>query len=421
MKIALIGNCQVQSLAISAALMIAGVEIETFDYSQSYARDEERRKQFASTLKSFDYVFAQTALLSFTSEKDLRPILGDKLVTIANFYFRGLFPDSCYVGDYATRLEEPAAVNSLLVLDAFRRGLTEQAACQSFTLDAFERLGLLDAWHSSMAEMRKREANNVVDIPAADFMEDAARRYHSFLTMNHPTARLLTEYFGKVLDHVGIAHRVPAPGSYPDALADHDTNPIHDCIADYYHLHYRTLQFWRINSLGRSFTNREDYVAACYAAYRRADPATLVAHSPTDMVASLLNSTHRYLADNTVPTPESTPTPSAWPEQMQAPAISHRQISLALRPIAAKLDEVNTFVHKIHSFVQIMDPKVERIVQGLETYEHAQMVRPTPGEFQRLLHPTRVLIWVFLLMIVLQLVTILGVMFLVASKKAVLF
>ncbi len=82
MRIALIGNCQVQSLSVAARLMLDDVVLKTFDYSEAYSRDEENRKRFAAKLDDVDYVFAQTALLSYTSKKDLRPVLGDRLVIL---------------------------------------------------------------------------------------------------------------------------------------------------------------------------------------------------------------------------------------------------------------------------------------------------------------------------------------------------
>ncbi len=297
MRIAFIGNCQVESFAVSARHMLGDAEISVFDYSQSYSRDEEARRRYALGLHSTDYVFAQTATFTHTSEHDLRELLGDRLVTIANFYFRGLFPDSCYVGDFTARLDAPSTLHSVIVLDGFRRGLSEEAVCANFSNASLAALGLADSWSSSMAEMRAREAGGVLDVRLGDLMEEACRRYPAFLTMNHPSGRLVTEYFCKVLDHVGLRYRRPAEDTYPDALARHDMVPIHDFVAELYELPYRTQQSWKINALGGA-TSREDYVSACFAAYAQQDPAKLLVHSPTDLVAALRASAFRHLVEH---------------------------------------------------------------------------------------------------------------------------
>ena len=297
MRIAFIGNCQVESFAVSARHMLEDAEISVFDYSQMYSRDEEARRRYVLGLHSTDYVFAQTATFTHTSEHDLREILGNRLVTIANFYFRGLFPDTCYVGDFAARLDLPSTLHSVIVLDGFRRGLSEEAVCARFSSASLDAMGLADAWSSSMAEMRAREANGVLDVPLGELMEEACRRYPAFLTMNHPSGRLITEYFAKVLDHLGLRYSLPAEAPHPDALARHDMVPIHDFVAERHGLPYRTQQSWKINALGGA-TSREDYVKACFEAYAQHDPVSLLVHSTTDLVASLRQSAFRHLVEH---------------------------------------------------------------------------------------------------------------------------
>ena len=166
---------------------------------------------------------------------------------------------------------------------------------------------------------------------------------------------------------------MPPPGTYPDALADHDMTPIYDFVADHYRLEYRTAQTWTLNSLGRGFTSRADYTAAFYSAYNQADPATLVVHSPTDMVASLLESPHRYLVDGAALPSTATRCRTDTAGESRAAALTHRQLALALRPLKERLDETATFIHKVHSFAQIMDPKVERLTQDLSAEARQQL------------------------------------------------
>ncbi len=333
--------------------MIEDAQVRVFDYSMAYSREEAARQDFADGLGDCDYILAQTALLSHTNERILRERFGQRVVTIANFYFRGLFPDSCYVGDFSHRFDHPTAVNSIIVLDAFRRGLSEAQAQSAFTIATYERLGLLDAWQSSMAEMRLREANGVVTVPGADFMEEACRNYPAFLTMNHPSAPMLMEYLARVFRALDVRHQAVSLGRLQDPLALHDTTPVLDPIADYYQLPYRTSQRFKINALGQRHVSLEEYIARFYAAYREAGPAALVAHSPSDLVAALREDpARRFLADPAAPAPEAA---AAAPE---AATVDQRFI-----PLAPSVEEIKVLVHHVHSYLQVFDPKLESLSQ----------------------------------------------------------
>jgi hypothetical protein len=367
-RIAFIGNCQVESLAVSAKHMLDDAEISMFDYSQHYSRDEEERRRYVLGLHSTDYVFAQTATFSHTSEHDLREVLGDRLVTIANFYFRGLFPDTCYIGDFHGRLDTPSTLHSAIVVDGFRRGLSEEEVCARFDGETLDALGLGEAWESSVAEMRAREANGVLDVPVGALMEEACRRYPAFLTMNHPSGRLMTEYFSKVLDHLGLPHRLPAEDSYPDALARHDMVPIHDFVAERLGLAYRTRQDWKVNSLGGA-TSREDYVAACFQAYAQHDPQSLLIHSPTDMVASLRHSAYRYLVERDGAEAVRNPRLPDSARRSRERRLSGT-LADAMQPLETAVAEVSEAVRTGQALAGI-DPKLLDLAERLRRMEEA--------------------------------------------------
>ena len=380
MRVAFIGNCQVQTLAVLSRVMLDASEIRVFDYSEPYSRIEANRQRFAENLTDCDWIFAQTALLNYTSERDLRPIYGGKLITIANFYFRGLFPDSCYIGDYSHRVSDPIAVNSILVLDAYRRGLSEAGALRQFAIDVVERLGLLDAWPSSMDEMRRREANGSVDVRAADLMEEACRQYPAFLTMNHPGAPLLADYLRQVFSFAGINHGHVNALKVVDPLAEHDTTPILDEVAEHYRLPYRVSQKWKINAMGRRFIGREEFIAVCYEAYRRCDPERLLVHSPTDLVAALKSDPSlAYLVDHTVAAPIEADRHDIGYSMgpLAIKELVRDEVGRAVRPLADSVEEIRHYTHKVHSYLEVIDPKVERLIQYAE---HADAVVGLPAE-----------------------------------------
>ena len=72
------------------------------------------------------------------------------------------------------------------MLDAYLTGKSEKQALKSFELENFRRLGLLEAWDTSLEEMRHRR-DQETGVPAADFIEAYCREFPGFLAMNHPT------------------------------------------------------------------------------------------------------------------------------------------------------------------------------------------------------------------------------------------
>ena len=358
LRLALIGNCQVQSLSMLTHRMLAPRELRVLDYSTAASRDEATRQRFADGLGEMDFIFCQTALLSHTNERDLRARYGAKVVTIANFYFRGLFPDSCNVGDFANRLTEPTSLHSLLVLDAYRRGLSEPEAVWSFSLGNLDRLGLLDAWASSMAELRRREAGGVVDLPAADFIEQACKSYPAFLTMNHPSAVLLADYLQLVFRHAGLPAAGLNAAALPDPLQVLDTTPILDEVADYLNLPYRTPQRWNIRALGH--VSREEFVYRAYAAYRGVAAERLLVHSPMDLVVALREDPRRaYLVEAGIAAPEGEarrPAPGAADGQGDLAALNQ-----TVQSLTRAVEENRYYIHRMYGYLNVMDPKVERL------------------------------------------------------------
>ena len=358
---AFLGNCQVQSFAQLASLMIEDVSTLTFDYSTPEAHDEATGARFADQLESCDIIFTQRASERFrhTNDPALRARFPSKTVVIGNFYFRGLFPDSCYVGAFGSRFEIPSAVNSVILLDAFRRGLSVDAAVRAHgSIAAYERLGLFEAWRSSMDEMHRREAEGVLDVPAAEMMEAACRRYPAFLTMNHPSIALLSEYLAAAFRFAGLAFRPVNAAVLADPLFVHDTSPIADVVAAHYNLPYRVSQCWKINSLNGRFIGIDELAARFYEAYAGADPTHLLVHSPGDMVERLAADPARAFLVSADSAPPATEMAEAAPSGGSHPVRSlHASLELAQADGRQSL----ALLKRLHSYADVMDTKVERL------------------------------------------------------------
>lgn len=353
-----LGNCQVQTMALLAPLMVPGSEAIYFDYSTPESRDEEKRRDFVTKLEDCDHIFTQLTSFTITNEHELRARFGAKVVTIANFYFRGLFPDSCYIGAFGQRLDEPSTMNSIVILDAFLRGESEEGAARSFNRENYVRLGLLDAWDLSMAEMRRREADRSVEVPGAEMMEEACLRYPAFLTMNHPSIVMLADYLHRAFVFAGIPHQQVNAAIYTDPLDHHDITPVDDIVAETRHLPYRGTQRWRFNSLHRRYIDRGELVERFYATYRDTPRDRLIVNSPTDLVERYKGDPNlRFLIEASAPIVAAPMRISG--NIYQQPAL--QRIETRLDAILSKAEEARVYIHKVHSFNQIADPKIESI------------------------------------------------------------
>jgi hypothetical protein len=382
-RIGFLGNCQIQTMAMLAPLMVDGAETVCLDYSMAESRDESYRLAFADQLETCDFVFAQLAAFSVTNHAELRARFGGKVVTMANFYFRGLFPDSCYVGAFGKRLEEPSMVNSVVVLDAFLQGATPEEAMGAFNKENYQRLGLLDAWTLSMREMRQRESAGSVDVPGADIMEQACLCYPAFLTMNHPSIVLLADYLSAVFVKGGLAHRQVNAAALKDPLAHHDTTPVDDVIAQVLQLPYRGSQRWRINALGSRFIDREEFIARFYTTYAKTPRETLLVHSPTDLVDQYsADPDLSYLVDPTAMRPQVPFTTYTAAGRSYEPS----RIEQTLDAIVATVEETRIYTHKVHSFSEIADPKIENLSRVLSPAGMTPIVQKMDQKLETILN-----------------------------------
>lgn len=282
---ALIGNCQIQTIEYLLRHMVEVREIWTLDFSDKAVRDATVRAAFAAYLDKADFIFIQPDDLSSVEDRTIKEVFPDKTFTIANLFFRGLHPDSCYVGSSEDRFDAPTAYHSLVVLDAFKTGKSEKEALKAFNIDNFERLGLMNAWDSSLEELRRRDA--VLDLPAAPLVEKHCLERLGFWTINHPTIDLVYLYMTALFDKMGIKHAPLNLATALDPLAVFDSTPLFDFVAEQALLPYRTTQRWRVRLLGQRFIDAEEYVRRFYAEYRKADAARLKIHSPLDLKQQL--------------------------------------------------------------------------------------------------------------------------------------
>lgn len=284
-KIYLAANCQVQSMHLLLQQMVPKAVIHSVNILEFPHLSKELLTTELRYVQESDFILIQKGGKGFLDPKILKEEFPKKTLVTSGLYFRGLHPDCCYVGNPEDRFQNPSLYHSVVILDAYLKGLPEKAAAQAFNLQNFERLELLNAWETSIHEMRERDQG--CDISSADLIETYCREFPGFLTMNHPSLNFMYQYMLAIVKKLSLQVHSVNLAILHDPLTAEDVLPVHDFVADYYGLPYRTTQHWMIYHLGKKFLTKEDIVHRFYEEYRKVDFKKLKVHSPMDMIATI--------------------------------------------------------------------------------------------------------------------------------------
>jgi len=286
-RFVIIATCQTQSLALLARQMMPDSSVFAVDFTDPAAYTAEGLQLFEAESSKADFVLAQFGGFGPYAFDALRAAFPKRFHSLATIYFRGLHPDACYVGLPEDKLQDPSLYHSLVLLDAFKQGKPESwAATQAFTYDNFERLGLFDAWEASLDKIRELDAK--VDFPIARHIEAFCLERPGFFTFNHPSLPFLHDYLFSIFTWLGFTPKPANLAAIQDPLEQHDMLPIHDFVAERFHLPYRTTQHWKLAHLNL-FADRAEIVRRFYEAYRKADFEKLLIRSPGDLRKALQN------------------------------------------------------------------------------------------------------------------------------------
>lgn len=287
-----VASCQTPSFDLLARTMLESNRIESTCY---FGGANYRKEAVAATYESLrkaDFILMQRdGFGPYAPEAIERAFPEKAILTLATIYFRGLHPDGCYVGNIFSKFHTPSPYHSLAVLEAFRQGRSESWAIKNaFTRDNFERLGLSNAWESSLRELAHLDAR--ADFPIAPLIDRYCRSRQGFWTFNHPSLGLLHDYLLDVFIKMGLpAKPMDLTNAQDPLLEAHDICPIHDFVAEQAGLPYRTAQNWQLGPLGQTL-DRETYIRASYEAYRRVDPQKLVVDTPPGLIEAVRASPH---------------------------------------------------------------------------------------------------------------------------------
>jgi len=271
MKILLIGNCQVGSLA--NILTAANAELRC-EAREVWQMSEEEIA--AVDPNAYDVVIAQPLMgerYHGLTHKRLCADHGDMpLLFIHNLYFEGTLPDCAYVGPMSQRLGGAmGSYHSSIVLEAFLADVSV-AECIN-RLNTGTGIDARAVWARSVATLRNRE--DIVTIPFVDELIEFTQVQSCFHVFNHPTAFLLERYAEKILAAITGQASVTLDTNQPDMLAIAGTWPTYAWVADALELTYSDNEYL-IPKLSKASLTLEEFVNRSFATYGRATRAKLV-------------------------------------------------------------------------------------------------------------------------------------------------
>ncbi|WP_404711729.1 WcbI family polysaccharide biosynthesis putative acetyltransferase [Sphingomonas sp. MMS24-J13] len=263
MRIGLIGNCQVQTLEAVLGVMLPGSIFSVLDFSKPEWQDAAKREVFSGQLSECDIVFAHPNVYSHVSTEELRNLLGKKLALIGNFYFRGYFPDICYIGGIGKRLPNLLSYHSIVVVRSYLLGQTPEQCLADFSEKKYSEFGFFEDWKISLEALRGRDAT--VDYPIADLVEEFAVDRQIFHTVNHPTIDLIAYYLSDVCKKLGL--QIPATRLWmtADPLYEYGMPPVFDFLAGHHNLRFRSTQFYKMS--GAQFITADAFIRGSYRQY----------------------------------------------------------------------------------------------------------------------------------------------------------
>lgn len=216
MKIGVIGNCQVITMADALSYFMdapESVAIEIWRLKPDEILEAQRK------ILDCTHIFAQPMVsLNFSpfTLPELRTLaqeINAELTIFHNLYFSGSLPDCRCVGALGHRVKGPVSdYHSEIILRSFLAGKTEKMCLDDLVSGKGVDPKLV--WSNSQSQLMHRDAQ--VDVAFAAEVLDAARSSYSFHYFNHPTTELIVEYARKiVIERIG-----PVTKDYPQGIKD---------------------------------------------------------------------------------------------------------------------------------------------------------------------------------------------------------
>ncbi len=207
MKIALIGNCQIEPLGKILRLLLPGVELPMLPSVHQIT--PAYYSQVEACLASADWVIGQFITESYNVEmvrtNVLRERFGERLIVWPNAYFSSYAPeyDVIHDSDYLNFTGPLFDYHSEKIVLAFLKGLSVDDTVRFITEpSSFDERQYGRSVEKNLTELREREINT--DIIISDYIEMSFMTQRLFFIMNHPAASVLVELATKILNRMSI-------------------------------------------------------------------------------------------------------------------------------------------------------------------------------------------------------------------------
>ncbi len=281
-RLCFVVTCNAPSVALLAADMLPGAVCHVVDYLDPASYRPDALAALQADMGAADHIFVQRGGYGPLAHHALLQAYPDRVRGVATFWFRGLFPDGCYVGSVGDKFQDPSFYHNAALVATFRSGRSERWARKyAFTHDHFEKLNLFKAWDQGIDWLARED--QALDFPAAGLVDAYCRERLGFYSFNHPCLGLLHQYYHGVFSSLGLKPQNANLAALRDPMTAHDIVPVFDFVAEHYGLSYRTSPHWYLDHW-KKYIDQDSYIRLCYETYRQTDPAKLTVSVPPDLV-----------------------------------------------------------------------------------------------------------------------------------------
>ena len=268
MKIAVLGNCQGDSLALCLRAMNPSLSVEFV----SYADIGEDGLSIKYVLKKYDWVFSQTFIRPQIPAEHAHKVIYFPVVAFPAFH-----PDMAYLrgkrkgGELETVASPMVIYHSSIAMYCYKQGISLDDCVNWFNVYVYNGLGYLDAWEQCRQDLL--DQGDHAGMPLGAMLAKWTRGGNFMHTINHPKLHVMADIARQLMSRANIQIvSQNAVDNLDDPLIGGSIWPLYPPIADRLDLHGDMV--FKSPTKGVNLTLRE-FVEKCYAIYDQYERDTL--------------------------------------------------------------------------------------------------------------------------------------------------
>lgn len=268
MKIAVVGNCQGESLTLCLQAMNPNLEVEFVPVAK--LRNGSRVAR--DLLQHNHFTFVQPALAS-----ELGDEFADRIHLFPAIVFPAFHPDQVYLsgvghaGVFEEMIGSPLVTyHSAIAVFCYVHKISVDEALNWYNPFVFGRFGYLDKWGEAKAALLAQ--GEAANLPLGELFNKWARGGNFMSTMNHPRLDVMEDVARKLLERTGLPIINNNVADYlNDPLKNYTVWPVYPAIGE--RLGLQGDYNFKNHSNNPTLTLR-DFVQQSYAIYDGYDPAS---------------------------------------------------------------------------------------------------------------------------------------------------